>query len=70
MFKKNLLTFLFFLITIVTTAQSVNEPSIELEKTELNYVVLAVVLTIFAGILFFLFVLENRLSKIEKENKD
>lgn len=70
--KKFLFTFCFLLLTsFLTYAQDSNgvEMATELRTSGKIYVVVAVLATIFIGLAFYLFSIDNRLKKIEKQQR-
>ncbi len=70
--KKLLFTFCFLLLASVSIfAQESNgvEMATELRSSGKIYVVVAVLVTIFLGLAFYLFSIDNRLKKIEKLQK-
>ena len=66
------LPFLLFLLLSFVTAFAQNEHAIEMADTFRSsgkiYVVIATIAIVFAGLAVFLFLIDNRLKKIEKEN--
>ncbi|HEY1009262.1 MAG: CcmD family protein [Daejeonella sp.] len=70
--KKILVTFCFLILaSIATFAQGSGgvEMATELRSSGKIYVVVAVLATIFIGLAFYLFFIDNRLKKIEKLQK-
>ena len=70
MMKKIVLATLLLFTNIVLFAQ--DEPVTMADKLRSNgkiYVVVAVILIIFAGIIIYLIRLDRKISKLEKENK-
>jgi hypothetical protein len=69
--KKILLAFCFLLLTITAFAQGSGgvEMATELRSSGKIYVVVAVLITMFLGLAFYLFSIDNRLKKIEKLQK-
>lgn len=69
--KKILLAVCFLLLTITTFAQESGgvEMATELRSSGKIYVVVAVLITIFLGLAFYLFSIDSRLKKIEKLQK-
>ena len=67
--NKKLLLFVSFLLPCVLWAQ--NETKVDMADTMRSsgkiYVVVAVILTIFAGIIIYLIRLERKLTKLEKQ---
>ena len=71
MIKKLLFTICFaILITALHAQDKVNEPEMAdtFRSNGKIYVVIAVILTIFAGIIIYLVRLDRKMSRIEKEN--
>ena len=70
MIKKTLLLVLLSIMHIIVFAQ--NNSNVEMADTMRSngkiYVVIAVILTIFAGIIFYLIRLDRKISKIEKNH--
>jgi cytochrome bd-type quinol oxidase subunit 2 len=70
MIKKTLLLVLLSIMHIIVYAQ--NNSNVEMADTMRSngkiYVVIAVILTIFAGIIFYLVRLDRKISKIEKNH--
>ena len=70
MIKKPLFSFLALLFTILSFAQ--DSSNVEMADTMRSngkiYVVVAVILTIFAGLVLYLIRLDRKLSKLEKSN--
>jgi hypothetical protein len=73
---KKLIYFFFLLFSLSAYAQKTETTGIKTEKTEMAdlfreegkiYVVVAVVLIILLGMLFYIFTLEKKISRIEKE---
>jgi len=73
MFQSKIFTFLLFFLFISTSVFAQSE-SVEMadvmRQSGKIYVVLAVILIIFAGFIFFLIGLDRRVSKLEKEIKN
>ncbi len=74
MIQKKLLSSLsiltLFLLPFFTSAQSAGpEMADEMRSNGKIYIVLACVLLVLSGIIAFLLMMENRLSRLEKENK-
>jgi len=70
--KNFLFTFCFLLLaSFLTYAQDSNgvEMATELRSSGKIYVVVAVLATIFIGLAFYLFLIDNRLKKIEKQQR-
>lgn len=66
--KKFTATFLMFLLTLQLFAQGAGSSiSDSLYASDKIYVVVACVLVILLGLLFFLFTIEKRLKKLEKK---
>lgn len=66
--KKFTVTFLMFLLTLQLFAQgSASSISDSLYASDKIYVVVACVLVILLGLLFFLFTIEKRIKKLEKK---
>lgn len=64
------LTIGFFLMSIVSSfAQSKVDMAFDLRSSGKIYVVVLVLLVIFAGVAFYLFLLDKKISKLEKEVK-
>jgi hypothetical protein len=66
--KVTLFTFL-FLIQFISFAQDTTQPADMADTMRSNgkiYVVVAVILTIFAGIIFYLVRLDRKIAKLEK----
>ena len=71
MIKKLLFTILFaIVITAIHAQDKVNEPEMAdtFRSNGKIYVVIAVILTIFAGIIIYLIRLDRKMSRIEKQN--
>ena len=71
MIKKLLLAFCFALcFTVIHSQDKVNEPEMAdtFRSNGKIYVVVAVILTIFAGIIIYLIRLDRKMSRIEKQN--
>lgn len=67
---KNIISFLvFFLAAIVAQAQEV-EMADKLRADGKIYAVVAVILVIFTGIILYLFVLDRKISKLEKGDEN
>ena len=67
--RKTILFFTSILLSLYASAEG-EEASSGLMRSELKiYVVVAVLVLIFTGIIVFLFSLENRLKKLEQNNK-
>ncbi len=70
--KKLLFTFALLLsASLISFAQDNNgvEMATDLRSSGKIYVVVAVLVTIFIGLAFYLFSIDSRLKKIEKEHK-
>jgi uncharacterized membrane protein YcjF (UPF0283 family) len=68
-FVKTLLAIFFFLVSTSVWAQPASTPMAELMRSDGRiYVVIAVLLTILAGLIFYLIRLDKRISRLEKEN--
>lgn len=70
-YRKTILTAFIFLITISSIAQVASAVDTTRENGFMRsegkiYVVMAVVITILAGLIFYLFRLDRKLSKLEK----
>ncbi len=66
--KKMLLVFIFLFSSIISFAQN-NSSSEELMRSNGKiYVVVAVCLTILTGLFIYVFLIDRKISKIEKEN--
>ena len=63
--KKLSLTFYFLLFTLIINAQNVNMADAMKENGKI-YVVIAVMLTILAGLVLYLVRLDRKISKLEK----
>lgn len=72
--KKNLITALLlafcFQMNSNLFGQTENPTSDLMRSNGMIYVVLGVLVIIFAGIFVYLFMIDRKLSKIEKQNKD
>ena len=71
MIKKLFFTIFFaILITAINAQDKVNEPEMAdtFRSNGKIYVVIAVILTIFAGIIIYLIRLDRKMSRIEKQN--
>ena len=66
--KKHLISCLFLLISSTIFAQSEIDMATGLRSSGKIYVVVLVLLTIFAAIAAYLFILDRRIRKIEKDN--
>ena len=68
MIKKSLiaLTFLFFNLFLLAQEKETVEMADEMRSSGKIYVVVAVILTIFAGIIVYLIRLERKITKLEK----
>lgn len=66
--KKYLISCLFLLISSTIFAQSEIDMATGLRSSGKIYVVVLVLLTIFAAIAAYLFILDRRIRKIEKDN--
>lgn len=69
MMKQLLILISFLLVSVVTQAQNKVEMAFDLRSSGKIYVVVLVMLTIFAGVAFFLFLIEGRVRKLEKNQK-
>lgn len=69
MMKQLLILISFLLVSVVTQAQNKVEMAFDLRSSGKIYVVVLVMLTIFAGVAFFLFSIEGRVRKLEKNQK-
>jgi hypothetical protein len=74
MIQKNLLRSIsiltLFLLPFLTSAQSAGpEMADDMRSNGKIYIVLACVLLVLSGMIAFLLMMENRLSRLEKENK-
>ncbi len=73
MTRKLLLIFLFF-ATLLNVAAQQNTLGVEMAEGMRSsgkiYVVIAIILTIFAGIIFYLIRLERKLNKLEKSKSE
>jgi hypothetical protein len=74
MIQKNLLRSIsiltLFLLPFLTSAQSSGpEMADDMRSNGKIYIVLACVLLVLSGMIAFLLMMENRLSRLEKENK-
>lgn len=70
--KKILLAFCFLLLaTLSTFAQESNgvDMATEMRSSGKIYVVVAVLVTVFIGLAFYLFAIDSRLKKIERQQK-
>lgn len=67
--KKLMVSILFIFAMLSSFAQEKVEMAEELRSSGKIYVVVAVIVVIFLGIATYLFYLERRLSKLEKEQK-
>lgn len=67
--KQLLILISFLLVSVVTQAQNKVEMAFDLRSSGKIYVVVLVMLTIFAGVAFFLFLIEGRVRKLEKNQK-
>ncbi|WP_462250495.1 CcmD family protein [Ferruginibacter sp.] len=66
--RKMLLVFIFLFSSIISFAQN-NSTSEELMRSNGKiYVVVAVCLTILTGLFIYVFLIDRKISKIEKEN--
>ena len=72
MIKKGFFSLLLFFFTIVLFAQEKDgvDMADEMRSNGKIYVVVAVVLTIFAGIIFYLVRLDRKMSRLEKETQN
>lgn len=69
MARKYYLTILLFLFSMVSTAQSEQTGMADLMRSNGKiYVVTAVILTIFAGIIIYLVRIERKMNRLEKED--
>ncbi|MCW3073079.1 MAG: CcmD family protein [Flaviaesturariibacter sp.] len=68
--KKNILLFTLLLMTLLATAQEEGgaEMADALRANGKIYVVVAVILTIFAGIILYLIRLDRKITKLEKQS--
>ncbi len=67
--KQAIMTFVFsFLVSVTVFCQDNVDMADAMRKDGKIYVVLAVVLTIFAGIIIYLVRLDRKISKLEKGN--
>ena len=66
---KRIMTVLYLLcITIVTNAQDTAKPNSDFMRSNgRSYVVIAVMLTILAGVILYLIRLDRKLNKLEKD---
>lgn len=64
--KKIFLSLLFVLSGLASFAQAEGEPL--MRQNNKIYVVVAVLVTIFVGIVVYLVIIEKRLAKLEKQN--
>jgi uncharacterized transporter YbjL len=74
MIQKNLLRSIsiltLFLLPFLTSAQSAGpEMADDMRRNGKIYIVLACVLLVLSGMIAFLLMMENRLTRLEKENK-
>lgn len=69
MMKQLLILISFLLVSVATQAQNKVEMAFDLRSSGKIYVVVLVMLTIFAGVAFFLFLIEGRVRKLEKNQK-
>ena len=71
MMKKGLLILLFCLMNIIVFAQPGNDVEMadSMRSNGRIYVVVAVILTIFAGIIIYLIRLDKKITKLEKNNQ-
>ena len=68
-FLKTFLAIFFLSFTTSVWAQTSRTPMAELMRSDGRiYVVIAVLLTILAGLIFYLIRLDKRISRLEKEN--
>ena len=66
---KKILPFLLTLISLNLQAQQEVEMADQLRADGKIYVVVAAILTIFAGIIFYLIRLDRKVSRLEKETR-
>ena len=65
--RQAILTFIFSIVMTTAAFCQENAPMADIMRSEGKiYVVLAVILTIFAGIIFYLVRLDRKISKLEK----
>ncbi len=70
-YKKVIFLVFAFLITLSSVAQNANVPAVSQENGFMRsegkiYVVMVVVITILAGLIFYIFRLDRKLRKLEK----
>jgi hypothetical protein len=66
--KKSILSLVFIISSLAVLAQEKNETMADTMRSNGRiYVVIAVVLTILAGLILYVFRLDRKISKLEKE---
>ncbi len=68
--KKVLFTVLFICLSIFVNAQEKTEMADTMHSNGKIYVVVAVVVTILLGLILYVFRLDRKISRLEKENRN
>lgn len=68
--SRLLATFLLLIFSLALTAQSAEPPADFLRSIGKIYVVVAVIVVVFLGLVFYLWSADRRLTKLEKQIED